>query len=58
MPRFVATVVLTIERVYEGIEIDAFSPEQAEDLARGLDLGKLQPMFEDVVDTHVEADLA
>ena len=58
MPKFMVTVVETIERVYEGIELDAFSPEQAEDLARNLDLKALRPTFDDVVELHVEADLA
>ena len=58
MPKFMVTRVETIERVYEGIELDAFSPEQAEELALKIDLKSLTPTFEDVVDTHVEADLA
>lgn len=58
MPKFNITIVEVIERVYEGIEIDAFGPEQAEDAARSLDLSVLTPTFVDPVELHVEADLA
>lgn len=51
------TIVKTIEEVFEGIEIQAASPEQAEELALNFDTAALAPSFSDVVDTHVEADL-